>query len=301
MGLYSSGPKPAGATFNLTLPAGVYPYQSTGETTSMKGSVSVPVRLSPSTGTIATSFTVTLATQAPPSGYVFDVQIERPAATSFSPLTNATTTTITFSPDAGPGTYAFNARLRNAANGKSSGFSPTKTLTVSMAVTDSGFSPTTALIRQRTKFSWLFPSSNTADQTVTDGTGLGLFDSGFKHPGSTFTFTFTAAGSYRVIDAATANSATVNVALGISPLSGSTTTPFTVLWSSAPPPSGDVFDIQVQRPGGSFTDWLVGQTATSAAFTPDAGTGTYSFQARLRNTSSGATSGWSPPTSISVS
>jgi hypothetical protein len=68
---------------------------------------------------------------------LFDVQYRfRPAGTTgwknwASWKTGLTTTSATFVPNQGSGTYAFHARLRNASTGKSSGYSPDGTITVS--------------------------------------------------------------------------------------------------------------------------------------------------------------------------
>jgi hypothetical protein len=87
----------------------------------------------------------------------------------------------------------------------------------------------------------------------------------------------------------------------VSPARGTSATTFTVTWASATAPSGYVYDIQIKRPGTtSFVSWKMGQTARLTTFTPDRGAGTYGFRARLRKTSNGRASGYSPVKSISV-
>jgi hypothetical protein len=69
-----------------------------------------------------------------------------------------------------------------------------------------------------------------------------------------------------------------------------------------PAPAGFLYDVQIKRPGATaFVDWMPSQTSTGATFTPDAGTGTYQFKARLRKLSNGKASKYSPSASISVS
>jgi hypothetical protein len=48
------------------------------------------------------------------------------------------------------------------------------------------------------------------------------------------------------------------------------------------------------------TPFATGGSADSGSFSPLSGTGTYRFEARLRNISTGAYSSWSPPRSLSV-
>ena len=60
--------------------------------------------------------------------------------------------------------------------------------------------------------------------------------------------------------------------------------------------------MQVQRPGASsFVNWKTAQTALTSPFVPDAGTGTYTFRARVRNPSNAKTSAWSPTAGVTVS
>jgi hypothetical protein len=92
----------------------------------------------------------------------------------------------------------------------------------------------------------------------------------------------------------------VEVPVGAFPLAGSITTEFTITWASAPPAAGYVFDVQIKRPGGDWTDWMTAQTAQSATFVPDSGVGDYSFRARYNNIANAKTSLWSPTISISV-
>jgi hypothetical protein len=138
--------------------------------------------------------------------------------------------------------------------------------------------------------------------TVTDSSGMNLFDSGAQTLVSYFSFTFSNAGSYSYKDTLHPTlTGKINVPMSISPSSGTTTTTFTVKWASAPPAAGFVSDVQIKRPGSVvYVDWMIGQTGTSATFTPDAGAGTYSFHTRLRETGNGTHSGFSPAKSITV-
>jgi hypothetical protein len=159
-------------------------------------------------------------------------------------------------------------------------------------VTASGFSiPKVALTLQGQEVSWSMPLSNSGAHQVRDASGMGLFDSGLRAPGASFVTTFPSAGTYPVVDPVTNASSSVAV-----PVVGKlVSAAIAVTWSAAAPPSGFVFDVQVQRPHQTgFAAWQVGTSAQSATFTPDAGSGTYSFRALLRNAGNGSASGWSP-------
>jgi CSLREA domain-containing protein len=131
MGFFASPAKPAGSTFAKKFTAaGSYPYRSTGEPMTMTGSIRVSLNASPSSGTTATSFTVTWGSV--PSGFVEDVQIKRPGSASFVAWqTGQTAASAPFVADAGPGIYSFRARLRKPAVAAQSGWSPAKTISVS--------------------------------------------------------------------------------------------------------------------------------------------------------------------------
>jgi hypothetical protein len=149
---------------------------------------------------------------------------------------------------------------------------------------------------------WSFPTTNTQDHSVTDASALGLFDSGLRSPGSSFTATFIAAGTYSVIDRATGRTSAVKIPLKVTPASGSTATSFTVTWASQTPPAGYAVDVQIKRPGtSSYVSWQTRTTQPSGAFMPDAGPGSYSFRARYRNTRNFAASGWSSAVTITAS
>lgn len=169
-------------------------------------------------------------------------------------------------------------------------------------VLDSGFSAATTQVPRGMTAAWSIPSTDAAGHTVTDGTGMGLFDSGLRAPGTSYTFRFFAAGTYVVIDTEASHTGTIKVPADATPPSGGMGTTFTVAWASTSPHTGYVFDAQILRPGAAdWADWQTGVTMVGADFVPDAGPGTYSFRARLRNTANGAASDWSPAVSIEVS
>jgi uncharacterized repeat protein (TIGR01451 family) len=166
-----------------------------------------------------------------------------------------------------------------------------------VTVTDPAFTPSSLAVPQGTTVQWNFfgPSAN----GVSDATGMGLFSSGIRAPVSYFRYTYAAASSYGVVDDLH-HISTVKVALIAAPTSGTVSTPFTVTWSSIAAPSGYVFDVQIRRPGTStWATWKNAQTASSAAFTPDAGAGTYRFRALMRATAGGAAA-YSAAKSITV-
>jgi hypothetical protein len=141
-----------------------------------------------------------------------------------------------------------------------------------------------------------------AAQSVTDATGMGLYDSGPRSFVSSFAYTFTAAGDYPYRSSPTGIAAVYKI-LPFAPRAGTTGTPFTVTWASAAPSAGYGFDVRVRPPGASaYQTWQSATVQRSAAFTP-ATAGTYAFQARLVDTAATpqASSGWSPTVSVTVS
>jgi plastocyanin len=184
-------------------------------------------------------------------------------------------------------------------NGADTYFNP-PTPTKSVTVADFSFTPKTVAIPQGTGVAWSF--NGPSDHTATDNTGMGLFDSGTHAAGSTYIYYFIAAGAYRYMctihPSMTGN---VNVPILASPTSGTQTTVFTITWSANYAPTGYVFDVQIRRPGSTlWVDWNTDQTVNSATFVADAGAGTYSFRARYRNTTNGASSNYSKSKSITV-
>jgi plastocyanin len=109
--------------------AGSYPYHCTIHP-SMVGSIKVPIKVLPTTGTTATTFTVTIATQAAPTGFVYDVQQKIGAGAWAAWRTGVTTATTTFMATSA-GTYAFRSMLRRVSTGAKSKPSPGKAITVS--------------------------------------------------------------------------------------------------------------------------------------------------------------------------
>jgi plastocyanin len=110
--------------------AGGYPYHCTIHT-SMVGSVKVPVKVAPTSGTTATVFTVTVATQAAPSGFVYDVQQKVGDTGSWSTWKRGVTTaSVTFQATT-TGTYFFRSTLRKVSTGAKTKPSPARMVTVS--------------------------------------------------------------------------------------------------------------------------------------------------------------------------
>jgi plastocyanin len=108
--------------------AGSYAYHCAIHPTLMKGTVKVPIQISPSMGSTSTTFTITL-TSATQSGFTYDVQMKVGSGSFTTWKTRVTTRTVTFRGAAG--TYAFRSRLHETSNGATSGYSPAKTIKIS--------------------------------------------------------------------------------------------------------------------------------------------------------------------------
>jgi plastocyanin len=115
-------------TSSITLPAaGVYKYHCAIHTF-MTGSVKIPIKVSPSSGTTSTTFTITLAS-ATQSGFTYDVQRKVGSGSFTTWRTGVTTRTVTFTGSSGM--YSFRSRLHKTSNGATSNYSPAKAITIS--------------------------------------------------------------------------------------------------------------------------------------------------------------------------
>jgi hypothetical protein len=148
--------------------------------------------------------------------------------------------------------------------------------------------------------SWSF--NGPSNHTVTDNSGLGLFDSGSLGVGSTFKYFFLSAGNYKYRCTIHASmKGFVKVIPTADPPSGGITTTFTIQWAADKAPSGWAFDVQIKRPGGAWTDWKTLQYDHKGTFVPDGGLGIYQFRARYHDTVNSKVVSYSPPVAITVS
>jgi plastocyanin len=135
---------------------------------------------------------------------------------------------------------------------------PAQAATVIVDAVDNQFIPMTATANLGDTVTWTFDPLNNVNHTTTDNTGMGLWDSGPLPAGATFSFQFTAAGTYSYHCTIHPGSmkGKIQVPIKASPQHGIITTQFTVTWASVTAPVGFVYDVQIQRPaGGGFVNW----------------------------------------------
>jgi plastocyanin len=121
-GILSGGATSASFAFTA---AGTFTYHCNIHPTIMMGSIGVPMKVSPASGSVGSPFKIQWATTAPPAGLVFDVQKKDPGGTFQPWQTGVTVPFMRFTPTVA-GTYQFRADVRNASSGVTSGFSPGK-------------------------------------------------------------------------------------------------------------------------------------------------------------------------------
>ena len=123
--------------------------------------------------------------------------------------------------------------------------------------------------------------------------------------GETYSFTFDGAGKYVYDDPShPSTKGKVAVPITVQYLPGTLNTA-QVLWGAAQAPAGFAFDVQIKPPhASSFMDWRTAVVDPSGTFGPTdpfwIGPGTYRFQARIRNVTNGAASGFSEGVGIKL-
>jgi plastocyanin len=206
-----------------------------------------------------------------------------------------------------PGTYAMRVFTQSANGDPSSAQQMVRVLpetapTADVRVDDAGYQSATLTVEQGTVVTWHFAGPQT--QTVTDRSGIGLYDSGERPPGTTYTRSFDWAGTYRYgssLNPALRGSVALPVAVQATGFDGG----MSVGWGASRPPKGLAFDVQVRfqaidSPWSAWTTWQDGTRLVAGLFEPDRGDGLYAFRARVRRPSTDASTGWSPPIEWSV-
>lgn len=187
----------------------------------------------------------------------------------------------------------------------------TVTQPATVTVKDFSFKPANLNVGLGQVARWGFqgPSPHTATDSIGLGSGgAPLFDSGSRGHGESYEFLFQAAGNYpyaSTLQEPKAMTGSIKVPMVASPVSGQTTTDFTMSWASTTL-SGFRFSVQLRFKAQGSTTWSkwaafgAPQTEPSATFTPDRGPGTYQFRSGLQNVGTGRISLFSSPISITV-
>jgi plastocyanin len=119
--------------YTMVFPAaGSFPYhcKDPNHSTTMKGTVKVPVGRTPASGPLGTTFTIKWAQKPAQPGYVFDVQMKSPGQTRFHDFRTGVTNAQTQFLPAVQGQFSFKGRVRSAATGEASGYSPPSSISV---------------------------------------------------------------------------------------------------------------------------------------------------------------------------
>jgi plastocyanin len=166
-------------------------------------------------------------------------------------------------------------------------------------ITLTGFSfPTRTSARIGDTIKWVNHTVPQADHTVTSDFPLSLWNKSLPS-GGTASRPFTAAGSFPYhCNIHPSMQGDIAVSMTGAPSSGTTSTTFTLHWATVTAPSGFKYIVQKRPPGGGFVA-LKSTTAPSGTFRLTT-KGTWGFRAKLKRTSNGATSDFSPTLSITV-
>jgi Tol biopolymer transport system component/plastocyanin len=294
----ASDPTPATRTITVTAaPANQAP---NGTITAPSGNVTTQVGQSVTFGGSGTDADGTIAGYAWsfPGGTPSSSSAQNPGAVTFA-TAGTYTVTLTVTDNGGAGDPTPATRTVTVQGAEPPPPPPPPPADVTVRVMRWGITPRTATSAQGSTVQWSFHGPGSHD--VTDRSGMRLFGSGSRAPGSSYTFTFPGAGTYEYYCSRHRHSAQIRVPLQVSPSRGTRATTFSVTWASATAPGGYVYDIQIKRPRTNrYVSWKTSQTVGSASFTADRGAGTYSFRARLRKTSNGRASEYSPTASVTV-
>jgi plastocyanin len=172
--------------------------------------------------------------------------------------------------------------------------------TTNVSIGDNFFSPVQVKVASGTIVHW--SNDGSSFHSSTGDSPLNFWDSGLLDSGQTYDVTFWGAGafSYHCI-LHPSMTGTISVRPMAFPRSGPAGTQFKIRTGSTAPPSPFVFDIQRKNPGGPWTSWMTGVSTRDTTFDSTGFTaGTYQFRVAVRNTSTGASSRWSPSVAVTV-
>jgi plastocyanin len=139
-----------------------------------------------------------------------------------------------------------------------------------------------------------------AGHTETSDAPFSQFNFGLAN-GTSATRVFKQAGSFPyfcAIHGAALMHGNIHVPMNAVPAGGHVSTIFSIHVATVAAPGGLVYVIQRKAPGGSFALWKT-ITTKATAFKPSKA-GDWSFRTRVKRTSNGSHSGWSPVLTISV-
>lgn len=116
-----------GSSSSKSLPgAGTYAYHCNFH--SMSGKVKVRISVSPTSGPIGTTFTVSVASAQAPTGYSYAPQVKVPGSTSWTSLGNTTATSVSYVASKS-GKYLFRSKVKH---GSLAGTAPSPTVSVTV-------------------------------------------------------------------------------------------------------------------------------------------------------------------------
>jgi plastocyanin len=173
--------------------------------------------------------------------------------------------------------------------------------TANVSMTDNVFTPQAVTIKVGDSVMWT--NDGATVHTSTGDAPLSRWDSGTVAVGDSFTFAFTAGGTYPyhcTFHQDLGMIGTVKVKIMASPPSGPVGTQFTITVASVQAPLPFHYDIMKKNPGEPFKA-LFSIRATSFIFdSTGQPPGKYQFKSRLRNADTMAKSAFSPARSITV-
>ncbi|HEX5086476.1 MAG TPA: plastocyanin/azurin family copper-binding protein [Nocardioides sp.] len=162
----------------------------------------------------------------------------------------------------------------------------------SVTVANMAFSPASVSTTLGGAVTWTFKDA-TAHTTTSD---QGFWDSGTKFGGSTYTRTFTSAGTFAyhcTIHSMMRGTVKVPVAA-----SGSAGKGYKLTWATTRGRNAITYDVQTRLGSGAWVSLKKATTGTHAKFNPAKG-GKYSVRARTAK--GGKRSGWSPTVTVTIS
>jgi hypothetical protein len=145
---------------------------------------------------------------------------------------------------------------------------------------------------------WTFGNPSSQDMSVTDSTGLNLYNSGSHHSPHSFSFTWKWAGTYPYHSTTNGAKGAVKVHMLRNPGRAALGTTFVLKWASALR-TGCAFDVEVKKPGVPWSYLRFGTTLLSYGYRPTV-KGWYAIRTRLRNKTTNKSSGFSPVVLIDV-